>query len=784
MVTNVTLSYNALEEKNSLLQAHQNELAAQNEEISAQGQQLAASLQMANEDRENLKRLYSFNVVLSKSIDIQELGSSVVQACMKFFNAQAGGMVIKSSDGDYQTIAAIGLDNVPVFSGEPGGMLGRCFKEQTSITVSFPNSSLKTRVRLLNDCSLLHEAYLPVIYHKTILGVLFLARLVDEPFNNQDIRLLEAMMKQSALAINNSFSYMQVQDTYEQLMEQATMVEELNAQLETERDTIKRERNIIRAIIDSTNEAVLMINTNNMVFIANNKWGEYFSYSNINDITEESTSYIIETFNSLHNAEDVLPLIMEAFDNPNTEREFQAIQANRVLQFWTGPVLSDQNDLLGRVFVCRDITKEFEIDKMKSEFVSTVSHELRTPLASILGFSELLLVKKIKDETRVKYTETIYSEAQRLTNLVNDFLDLQRMESGKQVYNVEIINSTDIINEIIERLSTQNYQHTFLIETEKELFVKADRERLIQVLVNLITNAVKFSPEGGKIHVGAGTKGNYAEFYVKDHGLGIPKDVKSQLFKKFFRVDNSDRRKIGGTGLGLAICKEIIEAHGGQIWVESVHGEGSTFYFTLKSAEINQVTKEDAYEPTVLPSKTSYANNATSNEPVVLVVEDDSSLAMLLSAQLQEAGYRVEVRISGEDALVAVHETKPKVVILDILLAGEMNGWTFLQNMKSSPDTDTIPIVISSSISEKQIGLAMGASEYLVKPFEPSRLVSIVNQLISHHEEAGPLMIMPHNLNIKNWLLNRLLDKGLTIKDVINEQDVCYVVVESSSQYH
>lgn len=251
---------------------------------------------------------------------------------------------------------------------------------------------------------------------------------------------------------------------------------------------------------------------------------------------------------------------------------------------WHNTLLKDkQGNITGMLSSGEDITLRMEIDRMKSEFVSTVSHEIRTPLTVILGLAQLLLSKETMEmEKARKYYRTMYNESKRLSDLVNDFLDIQRMESGKQVFFKENISIVDVIDDVMELYET-NSTHAILVDMDQIEYppLYADFQKIKQLFTNLISNAMKYSPEGSKIRIKVRENGDSVKVTVKDYGLGIPSDCIPNLFEKFYRVDNSDHRKVGGTGLGLAICKEIIDAHGGTIAVSSELGKGSEFYFTL-----------------------------------------------------------------------------------------------------------------------------------------------------------------------------------------------------------
>jgi signal transduction histidine kinase len=237
------------------------------------------------------------------------------------------------------------------------------------------------------------------------------------------------------------------------------------------------------------------------------------------------------------------------------------------------------------VVIVRDITQRKEVERLKDELVSTVSHELRTPLASVRGFTELMLTRDFAPDKQREYLAIIRGEAERLTNLINDFLDLQRMESGREAYNFAAVPLASFLRKSLDTFTVTNGAHTLRLDLpEVAPVVMADAARLQQVLINLLSNAVKFSPHGGEVILGARTQDDHALVWVRDQGVGMDPEVVAKVFDRFFRADNRATRNIGGTGLGLALVKEIVIAHKGQVWVESISGQGSTFFFTLPIA--------------------------------------------------------------------------------------------------------------------------------------------------------------------------------------------------------
>lgn len=240
----------------------------------------------------------------------------------------------------------------------------------------------------------------------------------------------------------------------------------------------------------------------------------------------------------------------------------------------------------GYIGTMTDITAHKEAERLKDELVSTVSHELRTPLTSLRGFAELMLKRSFTPEKQREFLSIIHQEATRLTNLINDFLDLQRLQSGRQTYHLTEVALEPLLRETLAVFTPANERHVLLLDVDPLTpLVRADADCLRQVMSKFLSNAIKFSPQGGMIRVRVRVARAEVLVAVADQGVGIPPEALSQLFSKFFRVDNADTRSIGGTGLGLALVKEIIESHGGRVWVESTVGQGSTFFFTLPVAK-------------------------------------------------------------------------------------------------------------------------------------------------------------------------------------------------------
>lgn len=254
--------------------------------------------------------------------------------------------------------------------------------------------------------------------------------------------------------------------------------------------------------------------------------------------------------------------------------------------FWMRLSLNPVRDETGRVThfigIQSDITHRKQIEKLKNDLVSTVSHELRTPLTSLRGFAELLLERSYPREKQRRFLAIIVREATRLGGLVNDFLDLQRIETGRELFRFEVADLRVLIEETRSVFAAHSARHRLTVEIPHLLPpARMDADRIRQVLANLVANAIKFSPEGGPVTIGAYAADGRLVCWVRDQGIGIGPESIGKLFTRFFRVDNTETRRIGGAGLGLELVKRLVEAHQGEVWVESALGQGSTFFFAL-----------------------------------------------------------------------------------------------------------------------------------------------------------------------------------------------------------
>ena len=373
----------------------------------------------------------------------------------------------------------------------------------------------------------------------------------------------------------------------------------------------------------------------------------------------------------------------------------------------------------------QEVNVQLEIaDRHKSEFLANMSHELRTPLNAVIGFSEVLLDKMFGDlnAKQEEYLDDILSSGRYLLSLINDILDLSKVEAGR--LELGTFNLRQLLEGSLVMVKERALAHgiTLSLEIADDVdTLTGDERKVKQVLFNLLSNAVKFTPDRGKMSLAATKAGDMVQVAVRDTGVGIPAADQQRIFEEFQQVGRGLAEKTEGAGLGLTLAKKFVELHGGTVWGESTPGHGSTFTFTLpivgaeSHAPLQAVQEDTAWDR-------ERAVEPASAGPLVLVVEDDPKGADLLRIYLSEAGYTVDIARDGVEGLEKIRRLAPAAVVLDILLP-KLDGWTFLNQVKADPMTREVPIIIASVIDQKGKGFALGAADYLVKPIQKEELL-------------------------------------------------------------
>jgi signal transduction histidine kinase len=566
------------------------ELRKLNEELD---ERVAKRTLALGQERDRVQYLLRVTTELTASLDEDRVLSRALELVNEVVNATQGGiLLINAEEGNLVYRSAFG-ENAPDLAPKRGldlslkydeGLAGWMIRNRQPVIIQ---DTYKDDRWISRPNSPDHRSVLavPLISSDEVIGVLMLFHKEPDAFTQEQLELVEAAAFQVASAINNAQLYLLIRDQAERL---GTMLRE--EQVEAAK---------MQAILESIADGVLVADAVGQVILANRP------SSLILDIPRRQL--IGKTLNELlglysSTGESWVKKI-DAWGrsaDPPRENSYLADRLTieeMVVSVHLSPVFAN-NQFFGTVSIFRDITKEVEVDRMKSEFVSTVSHELRTPMTSIKGYADLILMGAAGAMTdpQVRYMQVIKNNADRLSMLVNDLLDISRIETGKTELDLRPLDIPQVIEQVVEghlrgRIEHENKPMEVQTEMAPSLpLVNADHARVTQILTNLLDNAFHYTPSNGQIKVSVNANGDFVYISITDTGIGISKENQNKIFDRFFRAEDADVQKVAGTGLGLAIVRSLIEMHGGRIEVNSMPGEGSTFTFNLPLvAEDNDV---------------------------------------------------------------------------------------------------------------------------------------------------------------------------------------------------
>ena len=414
-------------------------------------------------------------------------------------------------------------------------------------------------------------------------------------------------------------------------------------------------------------------------------------------------------------------------------------------------------------------------NKAKSNFLANMSHELRTPLNAILGYSEMLQ-EEAQDLGHVDYIadlEKINNSGNHLLELINEILDLSKIESGKMNLFIEKINIKTLIDDVrrtVEPLVRKN-NNTLHINIDDSVDVMhADLTKTKQLLLNLLSNASKFT-ENGDIYLDLESdlieNKYYIKFIIHDTGIGIKTEQMKNLFKEFSQADNSTTRKYGGTGLGLVLCKKFCEMMGGEINVESEYGKGSKFSVIIPKAILGgkqaKALQKNYDNLSIYKSETSERQNT------VLVIDDDSNVRDMMYRNLTKEGVNIAFAKNGEEGIKLAKQLQPSVITLDITMPNR-DGWSILHELKGNPELRDIPVVLVTIVDDKEKGYALGAADYLLKPINWDNLVTVIKKYADHINEDS-ILIVEDDSNARDIMSRIISEAGWKVIEASNGKE-------------
>ncbi len=509
---------------------------------------------------------------------------------------------------------------------------------------------------------------------------------------------------------------------------------------------------------------------------------------------------------------------LQASDEELRVQQEELMESNQQLEERTS-LLEERNQMVEERNVEIQLkSRELESSsKYKSEFLANMSHELRTPLNSILLLSKLMSDSADLEKEYVEYADVIQSSGQGLLSLIDEILDLSKIESGKMELEVERFPVNEIVSDIQSMFSPMaKSRHLALnIQVEKDVpeAIHSDKMRLEQVLKNLISNAIKFTSEGSvTLRVSYNDKGNKLLFSVKDTGIGIAPEKQAIIFEAFKQADGSTRRKFGGTGLGLSISRELTRLLKGTLSVDSKEGEGSEFLMEIpvdindEKEEIRKpeiIKKPEFIPPPIMPKRERFVvdhipgtipddrQEIKPGDKFILIVEDDTVFAQILLDYTREKNYKGIVAVRGDEGVEMALRYKPRAILLDIQLP-VLDGWQVMEVLKSNPETKGIPVHIMSSLNVKRESLLKGAVDFIDKPFALDQMKVVFEKLenaLTRHPKK--VLIVEENnqhakalsyfLSVNNItsLISRNLNESIT---TLQEGNIDCVILDMGMQ--
>jgi len=447
--------------------------------------------------------------------------------------------------------------------------------------------------------------------------------------------------------------------------------------------------------------------------------------------------------------------------NRNTPGDFPPETVDLLRTFATQSALAIQNARLFKEI--EEKSGQLEIaSRHKSEFLANMSHELRTPLNAIIGYSEMLQedAADLGAERFVADLQKIHASGRHLLELINAVLDLSKIEAGKMDLYLETVDIASLVRDIgavIKPLAEKNTNRLNLEFDETIGTMHADLTKVRQSLFNLLSNACKFTERGTVALAVARERddaGEWVTFTVSDTGIGMTPEQMARLFEEFSQAEASTARKYGGTGLGLALSRRLCRMMGGDITMASVPGEGSTFTMRLPAAVPE--TKPDAAPAAPSPGAAEAAGT-------VLVIDDEATVRDLMQRFLVKEGFRVALATGGEEGVRLAKELRPDAITLDVMMSG-MDGWAVLSALKADPDVADIPVIMLTIIDDRNLGYALGASDYLTKPLDRERLLSVLNK----YRREAPVLVVDDDVALRELLRRILEGAGYTVVEAEN----------------
>ena len=526
-------------------------------------------------------------------------------------------------------------------------------------------------------------------------------------------------------------------------------------------EALEKSRENLRALLEVAPDAVVTVDDQGRIVLVNGQTEKLFGYQRhelLGERVEKLIPQRVRDGHSQHRAgysAEPRPRAMgaglELYALRKDGTEFPVEISLSPIQTSEGfRVISSIRDVSERKKTQRQIeqqNRELELrnrevertTRLKSKFLASMSHELRTPLNAIVGFSDLLAdgAPGELNAKQKRFVNHIKQGSAHLLQLINDILDLSKIEAGQLELRCEDFQVRDALPEVLSTIRplamAKNIQVEQKLETDRPVY--ADRVRFKQILYNLLSNAVKFTPKDGRIDIACVENGNEVCISVTDTGIGIRAEDQKVVFEEFRQIEGNADATSEGTGLGLAITKRLVEQQGGKISLESEPGKGSRFTFTLPA--VSKTSEIIPVHELVNPRVTASGGRS---KPLVLIIDDEVPARELLTSYL-EPEYQIAMAESGAEALKKAQQLRPDAITLDVLMSGG-NGFETLVALRKTPETASIPIIIVSIVDQQRVGFALGAADYLIKPIRKSVLLETIRKHVPPQADDDAVILL------------------------------------------
>jgi GAF domain-containing protein/DNA-binding response OmpR family regulator len=767
---------------------------------------------LLSELRESLQQQTATSNVLEvisrSAFDLQPIFDTVLESAATLCEAERGFLF--RFDGELLHVAASHnsspelkqfAEQNPIGPGRHSGS-ARAALEKRTIHIPDARADPEYSYGALHVDTIRTLLGVPILKGDTLLGVLMIYRLEVKPFTEKQIALVETFADQAAIAIENVRLFDEVQARTTDL---ARSVEELRA-LGAVSQAVNSTLDLQRVLDTIVAKATQISGTEAGAIYVIDEQQHEFQLSATFGMSDELINAVRDMHVEISEAVGLMTETHEPSQQPDLRdlpptpvndivitagyrarllvplmRSSQVIGALVVRRKAPGEFAPGTIDLLktfaaqsavaiqnARLFSeLREKGRELEVaSQHKSQFLANMSHELRTPLNAIIGVTEMLLedARDFKHDDDIEPLDRVLRAARHLLALINDILDLSKIEAGRMELHIESFPLAPLIQDVvntIETLAKKNANRVVVDCTPDVGTIEADQMRFRQALLNLASNANKFT-ENGTVTIAARPQHmdgrEWITVAVTDTGIGMNAEQIGRLFQEFSQADSSTTRKYGGTGLGLAISRHFCRMMGGDITVESKPGAGSTFTIRLPRIVLPEpLARKEA--------RSNLSSRQALQAPLILVVDDDATVRELVARHLERAGFSVATAKGGQEALRLARDLKPSAMTLDIMMP-DIDGWTVLAAIKGDPSLAAIPVVLMTIVEEKNRGYALGAADYLVKPVNRSKLVETLRSVCG--SAAGRILLIDDDDVVRRSVRSALEPLGWHVSEAEN----------------